>query len=94
MPSQMSQAKAAIIKEQKLKEQLREQMVAAADDSKRQLIGFTEQHALTRSQVARQEARKHQASLAHPPILWGKTNTSICHDVHSHVNMSCCWPSL
>ena len=50
MPSQMSQAKAAISKEQKLKEQLREQMVAAADDSKRQVIGFTEQHALTRSQ--------------------------------------------
>ena len=36
---QMSQAKAAISKEQKLKEQLREQMVAAADDSKRQVIG-------------------------------------------------------
>ena len=32
---QVSQAKAAISKEQKLKEQLREQMAAAANDSKR-----------------------------------------------------------
>ena len=34
---QVSQAKAAISKEQKLKEQLREQMAAAANDSKRQV---------------------------------------------------------
>lgn len=69
MPSQMSQAKAAISKEQKLKEQLREQMVAAADDSKRQVTCFTEQHAPTRSQIARQEAVKAETSSAHSPIL-------------------------
>ncbi len=34
---QVSQAKAAISKEKKLKEQLREQMAAAANDSKRQV---------------------------------------------------------
>ena len=34
---QVSQAKAAISKEQKLKEHLREQMAAAANDSKRQV---------------------------------------------------------
>ena len=39
MPFQMSEAKAAISQEQKLKEQLRKQMMAAADDSKRQVIG-------------------------------------------------------
>ena len=37
MHPQVSQAKAAISKEQRLKEQLREQMAAAADDSKRQV---------------------------------------------------------
>ena len=34
---QVSQAKTAISKEQKLKEQLREQMALAANDSKRQV---------------------------------------------------------
>ena len=37
---QVSQAKAAISKEQKLKEQLREQMAAAANDSKRQVYSM------------------------------------------------------
>ena len=35
--AQVSQAQAAISKEQKLKDQLREQMAAAANDSKRQV---------------------------------------------------------
>lgn len=42
----MCQAKAAISEEQKLKEQLREQMAAAADDSKRQVTGLNKQHIL------------------------------------------------
>ena len=71
MPSQMSQAKAAISKEQKLKEQLREQMVAAADDSKRQVIGFTGQHAPTWSQIARQEARKAYATMCIHILIMG-----------------------
>lgn len=37
---QVSRAKAAISKEQKLKEQLREQMAAAANDSKRQVYSM------------------------------------------------------
>ena len=39
---QVSQAKTAISKEQKLKEQLREQMASAANDSKRQVTVYND----------------------------------------------------